>query len=717
MKTNMEQSPVRFYQFGKFSIQVEQCLLLRDGEPVPLSAKAFDTLLILVGRRGEVVDKQNLMEAIWPDTAVEENNLTQVISTLRRVLGEDSLGRSYIETVPRRGYRFVGHVSSGSQPDSALQQSNRRQRLFQRLWTGNERTKRAALSLALAVTTGLILFAISHHWAPNLFRARGAAETIPRTASVAALNQAKYAIVLPFEVGSGQKSLDYLAEGLAEALAAKLRRLRGVHAASLTELAGPITTRSLEDIARKSGANFIVQGRIQGTSENMRITVALHDASGRDLWKQQFAGANGDVLSVEDRIFSRLAEFLQPERADRLSTQTTHPTQDVEAYNLYLKGRKALRYHQDAQDLKASMAFFEQAVKRDPNFALAYAGLANASLQIYHETKDSLWIAKALNAGELARRLDDDLAEAHAALGSVYTAYGRGQDAVAELQKALKLAPDSDENYRWLGHAYISVDRTQEGLQAYQRAVALDPYYWLNYNVLGGAYFQIGEYERALNAFRRVTELEPGNFEGYENLGTVNLRLGKWNESISSYEEALKIRPNFAIYSNLGTAYFYLKRYGEAVRMYQKAAEIGPNEETVAGNLADAYRWSGQAEMARAAYRKAIALAYRELQVNPDNAIATGHLALYYARKGDVQEGLVLIHRARALDHANVRLIYNEATIEALAGNSDEALNCLRQAFEKGYPPGEARIDPELSGIRGRPEFQRLVMAFSDKKG
>ncbi len=717
MKTIVEQPAEGSYQFGRFRIKVEQCLLLRDGKPLPLSAKAFDTLLILVGRKGQVVDKQELLEIIWPDTAVEENNLTQVISTLRRALGQDSHGRSYIETVPRRGYRFVGPVSSGAGSD--LQQTDTQHTLSQTLRALHEWTQRVGplwFIVALAVTAGLTFLGISRDWVPELFRARGAAETIPR--NVAALNQSRYVIVLPFEVGSADKSLGYLAEGLVEALTAKLRRLPGVQAASLIEVAGPVAARSLEDIAGKSGANFIVQGGVQGTPENMQVTVVLHDACGhRDVWKKQFPAGTGDILSVEDRILSRLAEILEPERPDHASTHSTHPTQDVEAYDLYLKGRKALRYHGDAQDLRASVSFFDEALKRDPRFALAYAGLANASLQMYYETKDSLWIAKALNAAEQARSLSDDLPEAHAALGNVYTAYGRGQDGIRELRKALELAPNSDENYRWLGHAYVSADRTEEGLQAYQRAVALNPYYWLNYNVLGAAYFQTGDYERALNAFRRVTELEPGNVDGYENLGTVNLRLAKWTESISSYEEALKIRPNFAIYSNLGTAYFYLQSYGDAAKMFQKAAEMNPNEETVAGNLADAYRWSGQADKALAAYRKAIALAYRELQVNPDDATTTGHLALYYARKGDVKEGLVLIHRARALDHANVRLIYNEAAIEALAGNSDQTLGCLREAFEKGYPPSEAGIDPEFKGIRKRPEFQRLVTAFSSKKG
>ena len=103
-------------------------------------------------------------------------------------------------------------------------------------------------------------------------------------------------------------------------------------------------------------------------------------------------------------------------------------------------------------------------------------------------------------------------------------------------------------------------------------------------------------------------------------------------------------------------------------------------------------------------------------RVNPDNATATGHLALYYARMGDVKEGLVLIHRARALDHSNVRLIYNEAAIQALAGNFHQALDCLREAFEKGYPPSGAKVDPELNGVRGQTEFQHLVAAFSKQR-
>jgi tetratricopeptide (TPR) repeat protein/DNA-binding winged helix-turn-helix (wHTH) protein/TolB-like protein len=699
----------RSYRFGNFVMHPERRLLLRDGGTVPLAPKAFDTLILLIERRGQLVEKQELMDAIWPDTIVEENNLTQVISALRKVLGTDSAGRSYIETVPRRGYRFVGLVTS--ELESVANQFAREDfgtLRFRHAWT------RPLVVLGLVVgllATALILFTVPRAWVSNL--AWRGTQAISGPIS----NAGQYVVVLPFGAESNQKSLGYFAEGLSEALAARLGSLPGIRAVSVGEMAGLIRTRPLTEIGRELGATLIVQGSVEGIPERMRVTVALYDVAGRrEVWRQQFLTQTSRVFDVEDRIFSGLTSSLESRGPAPESARGARPTQDVKAYDLYLRGRNALRYQQGIGDLENSVGFFQQAVDKDPQFALAYAGLAEASQQVYEETKDSLWLAKALNAAQLSRQLNDNLAEAHSALGDVYTAYGRGHDAVRELRRSLELAPNSDETHRWLGHAYMSMGRTGEALAAYERAVVLDPYYWLNYNVLGVACFQLGDNDRALNAFRRVTELEPDNVDGYENLGTVNLRLGNWNESIRYYEQALKIRPNFGIYSNLGTAYFYLKRYSEAVRMFERAAEINPDEETVEGNLADAYRWSGQHEKAVAAYRKAIAMAYRELQVNPNDAATTAHLALYYAKEGDVGKGLILIHRARALDHANVRLIYNEAAIQSLAGNAEAALNCLREAFEKGYPPTEAKTDPELSGVQRRPEFERLVAAFSGKK-
>ena len=226
----------------------------------------------------------------------------------------------------------------------------------------------------------------------------------------------------------------------------------------------------------------------------------------------------------------------------------------------------------------------------------------------------------------------------------------------------------------------------------------------------------MGDCDEALQAFCRVTELEPDNSYGYDNIGAVYIRQGKWSESIPIFQKALKLRPHFVAYSNLGTAYFYLKRYDEAAKMFEKAAEMSPNQQVVLGNLADAYRWSGQAKRAIATYDRAIALAYKELQVNPRAANSMQSLALYYAKKGNTVKALELIGQARAIDPNNVQFIYGEAEVRALAGQPQGALDALRYAFQKGYPPEEAIIDPELSGVRSSPQFEDLIRGAKSKK-
>jgi tetratricopeptide (TPR) repeat protein len=180
--------------------------------------------------------------------------------------------------------------------------------------------------------------------------------------------------------------------------------------------------------------------------------------------------------------------------------------------------------------------------------------------------------------------------------------------------------------------------------------------------------------------------------------------------------ESAPTRPHFIAYSNLGTAYFYLKRYAEAAKMFERAAELSPNQQVVLGNLADAYRWSGQTKKAIATYDRAIALAYKELEVNPRAANSLQSLALYYAKKGNTVEALDLITQALAIDPNNVQFIYGEAEVRAFAGQPQGALEALRYAFERGYPPDEAMIDPELSILHSSPEFERLIRGVKSKK-
>jgi tetratricopeptide (TPR) repeat protein len=543
------------------------------------------------------------------------------------------------------------------------------------------------------------------------------------TSGIPSLKQGKFVAVLPMRVVGDQASLGYVADGLVEALSAKLFQLHDMHTSSVSEVqrafpgntAAPPVSPNLNEVARQLGVNLLVSGTIQGSGDKLRIVANLDDvARGRRVWTQEFSGVQGDLLTLEDQIYAGVVEALALKPTSEESARATpHPTENIEAYDLYLKGRSAMRGQQDVKNIQTAIGNYEEALKKDPNFALAYAGIADASVAMYFQKKDSFWSQKALGAAQQALRLNDNVPEVHFSLGSVYTASGKGAEAISELKRALQLAPNSDDGYRGLGKAYISLGQKDLALQAYQKAVDINPYYWVNYSSLGSAYSELGRYEEALTAFRKIIELEPDNAFGYLNVGVIFFQQGKYEECIPYFQKALKIQPHYSIYSNLGTAYFYLKRYADSVPMFEKAVELNSNDGVFMGNLADAYRWSGQLDKANTTYDRAIALSFKELQVNPRDADVMDHLSLYYAKKGNPVQALDFIRRARAINPADVSMIYDEAVVYTLTGRPPEALKSLREALQKGYSLQEAKNDPELANLQSRPEFAKIVADFS----
>ena len=532
------------------------------------------------------------------------------------------------------------------------------------------------------------------------------------------LSQGKFVAVLPLKVLGDEKTLGYVGAGLVDALSAKLFQLKEVHVASASAV-DKIASQDLplNKAAQALGANLILQGTVQGTADKFRVTLDLEDvASGRRVWSDEFSGVPADLLTLEDHIYGNVVAALELKPSnEEMARSGVHPTENSTAYDLYLKGHNALRGSQGARDTQAAVGFLQDALQQDPNFALAYAGLADANLRLYRDSKDSLYAQKALAAAQKAESLNPNLPEVHQALGSVYNATGRSAEAVDELKKALTLAPNSDETYYRLGDAYLASGKKQESIAAYQAAVNANPYYWYNHNKLGGAYLQTGANERALQEYKRVTELAPDNPIGWGNMSAVYMREGKWAEALPSLEKAITLKPEGADYSNLGFAYFFLKRYNDAVPMFEKAVELSPKDEQLMGNLADSYRWSGKTDQAMKTYDKAIALAYQQLQVNPRAAGVMGDLALYYAKKGDAAQAQQYIRQARQIDPADLQLIYDQAQVNAIAGAQPEALKALQEAFQKGYSPEEAQNDPEMSKIKDAPEFQAMVREFGKK--
>jgi eukaryotic-like serine/threonine-protein kinase len=531
------------------------------------------------------------------------------------------------------------------------------------------------------------------------------------------IESGRYVAVMPLQVLGDPTQLNYLAQGIQEALSTKLFQSKVLHVSSAESTTKIDQNQPLSKIAGQLGANLLVQGTLQGSGDKIRIILKLEDViQNKQVWTQQFDGVTGDLFTLEDEIYNPLVAALNLNPTnDELAKAEARPTENVAAYDLYLRGRNSLRGH-DEKSFQAALDFFDQALKNDGTFALAYTGIADASLQMYQLKKDSFWTQKALAAAQQAQQLNDNLPEVHATLGSVYSMSGRNAEAIAQLKRAVSLAPDSDADYRRLGSAYLASGDGNQAIEAYQKAIQLNAYYWDNQNELGGAYYQLGNYPKALEAFQQVSVLEPDIDLGFENVGNIYLQEGKYQDCIPYFQKALQIQPFWSTYSNLGTAYFFLKEYPNSVDMFEKAVALNPNNTLTTVNLADGYRAAGQSDKARATYEKAISLGFKELQTNPQNAEVIDEIALSYAKVGNAHDADSFIRRARTLDKNNVGYIYDEAKISAILGRKDEALKDLQEAFEKHFPAQFAAGDSELENIQSAPEFRALVGKYSSQK-
>ena len=613
-----------------------------------------------------------------------------------------------LEKDPARRYQSAAEVEEDLRNSSVVLASG----AAAPAWSGSSSRRLAipagVLALLLAMSLAVLLPS-SRKWLLH----RGQ-ELAPQAHRIPPLSERKVLAVVPFRAVGDPASFKYVAEGLTEALSARLSQISSLQVIPSAEVEQAAGKQSLDKLAGELGVNLAVTGFVQAAGDEVRVVVALQDLADRtQLWTQQFSGSRRQLLAIEDRIFPQLISAsglsLSPEESASVKVM---PTGSADAYDLYLRGRDAIRGFENADDISAAVSFYQQALQQDPDFALAWAGMADASLEMYGQKEENFWVEKALHAAQEAVRLGPRLAEAHFALGSVYLATGRAHNAVSQLKRALDFEPNSDEGYRRLGSAYLAARQKDDAISAYQTAIRLSPYYPDNYQVLGDAYLDLGENEKALGAYRRVTELEPDRAAGYEGMGGVYFREGKWAESIPEFQKALDLQPDYITYSDVGLAYFYLKRYEEATRMFEKAVALNPGQEAVVGNLADAYRWSGQKENAVATYDRAIELANQRLQVNPRDSDAMGDLALYYCKKGDSAQATKLIRQARAINPSDVGLVYTEAVVDTLAGQPTQALQSLREAFSRGYSPRQADNDPELSRLRSLPEYARLSGHF-----
>ena len=386
---------------------------------------------------------------------------------------------------------------------------------------------------------GAVLVVVLATFAGRTLLNHPSATTANAVRAIPPLSRGAYVSVMPLKILGDEKALGYVAEGIQEALAAKLFQLKEVHLAS---------TATTEDVAKKNlplsrmaqelGVNLIVQGNVQGSGDKLRVVLTLTDAtSGGDdghlLWSQDFQGVPQDLLALEDQIYGNLATALELKPTGEEQARVgAHPTENLKAYDLYLQGRNTLRNGRSLDAYRQAVGLFEQAIEKDHNFALAYTGLADSSLRMYGETKDGVWAQKATLSAQQAERLSNNLPEVHLSLGSVYSTTGKITQAVAELKRALELAPNSDEAYRNLGDAYFSSGQSEEAIAAYQKAVAANPYYWANHTALGNAYLRLGDNAKALPEYQKVTEILLGRYSVIPASGSSSSHMVKTSQGL-----------------------------------------------------------------------------------------------------------------------------------------------------------------------------------------
>jgi len=535
------------YRFGPFSLNPGEKVLLRQGKPVALTAKAFEILMMLVQNPGRSLAKEEMLREVWPDSFVDESNLAQHIFQLRKILEEVRGGRAYIETIPRYGYRFTQRVQQSPAPSGEIPATAPAAPAPASVGRTGETATKPRWIIAAALTAVVAVVAVA---------AVGIYVVNERASNPSGVKAGKVMLaVLPFENLSRDAQQEYLSNGLTEEMITQLGNLEPERLGVIARTSAMQYKDSHKDIRQISlelGVDYILEGSVRREGDQVRITAQLIQARDQThLWAKEYDRNLRDILALQSEVAGSVAREIQlrltPQQTASLAV--TRPV-DPQAYELYLKGRYFWNKRNEAAYVKA-IDFFNQAIARDPQYARAYSGLADAYALLGSwqnaELPRRMAMPRAKEAALTALKLDDSLAESHASLAFV------------EMQ------------YEWNWAA---------AEQEFRRAIALNPNYATAHQWFASWLMVQGHADDSIAEIELARKEDPLSIIIRTDAVDMLCAAGRFDEAIAQAHEALELDPNFRISRYfLGVAYIGKKMYPEALIEYQRGLAIDGHDE------------------------------------------------------------------------------------------------------------------------------------------
>jgi TolB-like protein/DNA-binding winged helix-turn-helix (wHTH) protein/Tfp pilus assembly protein PilF len=613
---NLASDSQKLVRFGVFEIDLHARELRKQGRRIKLQEQPFQILVLLLDYRGGVVSREDLKHRLWPEhTFVDfDHSLNTAIMRLREAIGDSPENPRFIETIPKRGYRFIAPIEEVTAP---LQEKSAQAH-------GDAFSPHSSGPIAVPREPAVVSWAKESATGPNSFNrfinrigvvAAGAVLLLAVTAysihkvSASRANSQRITslVVLPLENVSGDKDQDYFADGMTDELIAHLAKIRSLRVISrATAMAYKDSRKPLSEIARDLNVDGVVEGTVLRAGNRVRITAELVQVStDRHLWAETYESQVGDILTLQGQVTSAIVNEvsvqLSPEDQKRLASSPS-PV-NAEAYEDYLKGRYYWNKRSD-EGINKAIEYFEDATKKDPNYALGYAGLADCYSVMGSTIVGTMPAAeaapKAKAAAQKALEIDNSLGEAETSLASVRFNYDWDWPAAASgFQRAIELNPSYATAYQRYSLYLMAMGRPRESLEQINLARQLDPLSLsINFS-LGWRLYMARHYDQAIEQLRNTLEMDPNFALVHLVLGETYEQKGDFQQAIEQLQKATAASPNSPLMeAGLGHAYGAAKKMSEARAILNQLMEQSRKQYVAPFYIAIVYAGLGENEKA-----------------------------------------------------------------------------------------------------------------------